>query len=211
MRYLAIILACLGAPLWAHPHVFVDTGLKLVVNEAGDVTGVEVEWRYDELYSLLVLEDMELDPDFDGVLTKVELTQLSGFDLNWIKGFEGDLYVTAGGQAVSLGAPENRGTSVENGQIISRHYRAARDAGKEVLLKAYDPTYYTSYELTLGVKLPEGCELSVVKADVKAANAMVRAKMGDDMDRLANDPNADWPAVGEAYADEVRVTCGAGS
>ncbi len=210
MKYLAIILACFGAPLWAHPHVFVDTGLKLVANEAGEVTGVEVQWRYDELYSLLVLEDMELDHDFDGILTKPELNQLSGFDLNWIEGFEGDLYLSAGGHAVSLGAPENRGTSVENGQIISRHFRAFTGVGKEFVLKAYDPTYYTSYELTLGIDLPEGCKLAVVKADVKAANAKVRAEMGDNMDKLANDPNADWPAVGEDYADEVRVSCGAG-
>ncbi len=211
MRLLTVILACMATQVWAHPHVFVDTGLKLVVSDAGEVTGVEVQWRYDELYSLLILEDMELDPDFDGKLTEVELMQLNGFDLKWVKGFEGDLYARAGGKALSLGVPENRGTSVVDGQIISRHYRTITGAGKEVQLKAYDPTYYTGYDLVLGVGLPKGCKLSVIKADVKAANAKVRAILGDDMDRLASDPNADWPAVGEAYADEVRVTCGAGS
>ena len=210
MRYFAIILTCIATPLWAHPHVFIDTGFKLVVNDTGEVTGVEVLWRYDELYSLLILEDMELDPDFDGVLTAPELAKLNGFDLNWVKGFEGDLYAKADGKPVKLGAPQNRGTSVEDGQIISRHFRAISGAGTELALKAYDPTYYTAYELNFGVDLPKGCTFSVIKADVKAANAKVRALLGDDMDLLANDPNADWPAVGEEYADEVRVSCAAG-
>ncbi|MEX0310131.1 MAG: DUF1007 family protein, partial [Tateyamaria sp.] len=53
----AIAATCLAAPVAAHPHVFVDTGLKVIVDEAGVFQGVEVTWSYDDFYSLLLLSD----------------------------------------------------------------------------------------------------------------------------------------------------------
>ncbi|MCV2892833.1 DUF1007 family protein [Lentibacter sp. XHP0401] len=207
MRFLTALFICFAAPLGAHPHVFVETGLRLVVDESGQVAGVEVTWRYDELYSLLVLEDMELDSDFDGKLTQAELAQLDGFDLQWIEGFEGDLYAQAGAGKLVLGPPENRGTTVDAGHITSRHYRALADGPKALSLKAFDPTYYTAYDLGLGVHMPAGCKSNVVKADLEAAYKLEAELLGDDVD----DPEADYPEVGEEFADEVIVTCASDS
>lgn len=203
MRYLTAFLLLLAAPLGAHPHVFVETGLKLVRGQSGMVEGVEVTWRYDELYSLLILEDMGLDDDFDGKLTQVEMAQLDGFDLQWVEGFEGDLYAATAEGKLALGAPENRGTSMDKGQIVTRHYRALSATPKTLSLKAFDPTYYTAYDLGLGVDLPEGCQAKVLKADLEAAKRLEAELLGDDV----NDPEADYPEVGEEFADEIIVTC----
>jgi len=212
MKLLLLVLASAcallaGQPAVAHPHIFVETGLRLVPNASGEIVGVDVTWRYDELYSLLVLEDMELDADFDGTLTEQERRALEGFDLNWIEGFEGDLYAAASGSKVTLGPPEGRGTRLAGGQIVSRHFRAFDAPRTRVSLKAYDPTYYTAYDLGIGVDLPEDCEAEIRKADVNAASRMVQNMMGDEID----DPEADFPEVGEAFADEIVVTCAAGS
>lgn len=207
---LSLLSACAlqaAQPAVAHPHIFVETGLRLVPNSGGEIVGVDVTWRYDELYSLLVLEDMELDADFDGKLTEQEKNRLEGFDLNWIEGFEGDLYAATPQGQVTLGPPEGRGTRLVAGQIVSRHFRAFEEPRTRVSLKAYDPTYYTAYDLGIGVDLPEGCEVKIRKADVNAASRMVQNMMGDDVD----DPEADFPEVGEAFADEIVVTCAAGS
>lgn len=207
MRHLAACFLLLATPLQAHPHVFVETGLRLVASESGAIQGVEVTWRYDELYSLLVLEDMGLDSDFDGQLTMAELERLNGFDLQWIDGFEGDLYAQSAAGQLKLGAPQNRGTSLAAGQIVSRHYRALETAEDRLSLKAFDPTYYTAYDLGLGVDLPEGCTVKVVKADLEAARKLEAELLGDDVD----DPEADYPEVGEEFADEIFVTCASGS
>jgi ABC-type uncharacterized transport system substrate-binding protein len=167
------------------------------------VEGVEVTWRYDELYSLLVLEDMGLDDDFDGKLTQVEMAELDGFDLKWIEGFEGDLYATSAEGKLALGPPKNRGTSIEKGQIVSRHFRSLERSAKTLSLKAFDPTYYTAYDLGLGIDLPEGCEAKVIKADLDAAKRLEAELLGDDVDN----PEADYPEVGEEFADEIIVTC----
>lgn len=61
---LALILSSLAAaPLAAHPHIFIDTGFELILDEAGHMTHVRVSWQYDDFYSLLITEDMALDTD----------------------------------------------------------------------------------------------------------------------------------------------------
>ena len=79
-----------------HPHIFIDAGLRLIFEE-GVVTFVEVTWVYDELYTLILLEDYGLDQDFDFELTQDEVDQTIGFDLNWNSGFEGGLTLRRGG------------------------------------------------------------------------------------------------------------------
>lgn len=194
----------LAAPLaQAHPHVFVETGLKLVSDDAGRLIGIEVSWTYDDFYSLLLLEDMGLDPDGDGELTGAELARLDGFDLQWIEGFMGDLYLTADGAPVELARPEGRGTNVVAGRIISRHFRSFAPQEGEVIVKAYDPTFYTAYDLQGGVKVPDGCILSIQPADLDRAYTMVEEALYKNPAM----PDDEFPEVGEAFADTVQVSC----
>jgi ABC-type uncharacterized transport system substrate-binding protein len=194
----------LAAPVaLAHPHIFVETGLKLVADDTGRLIGVEVSWTYDDFYSLLLLEDMGLDPDGDGVLSAEELATLDGFDLQWIEGYLGDLYLTAQGAPVALGTPQGRGTDVVEGRIISRHFRsfAPQDAG--LTLKAYDPTFYTAYDMGGGVSVPDHCTLTIQPADLDRAYTMVEEALY----KNPSMPEDEFPEVGEAFADTVEVTC----
>ncbi|OZB19474.1 MAG: polyphosphate kinase [Rhodobacterales bacterium 34-62-10] len=203
-----LILAAFGmllaAPVaQAHPHVFVETGLKLVADDAGRLVGVEVSWTYDDFYSLLLLEDLGLDPDGDGTLSEEELAKLDGFDLQWIEGYLGDLYVTAGGDPVVLGSPEGRGTEVVAGRIVSRHYRSFAPQDGALIVKAYDPTFYTAYDLEGGVDVPDGCALVIQPADLDRAYTMVEEALYKNPAM----PDDEFPEVGEAFADTVEVTC----
>lgn len=191
----------------AHPHVFVETGLKPVLDESGRLVGIEVSWRYDELYSLLVLEDKELDHDYDGKLTEEEMAQLAGFDQNWVEGFAGDLFIHQGDAALRLGPPEGRGTTFEDGKITSIHYRAIEgaQAGQPWLIQAYDPTYYTAYDLGLGVDAPEGCKVGVTQADLDRAYTLVEEALY----ATPADPEGNFPEVGEAFADKLELSCAA--
>ena len=40
----------------AHPHVFVDSALRIETDAARHVTGVELSWAYDEFFTLLIFE-----------------------------------------------------------------------------------------------------------------------------------------------------------
>jgi len=204
----AALLALVLIPTSAvsHPHVFVDTGLKVIVGTDGRVEGVEVSWAYDALYSLLVFEELGLDQDYDGTLTDVEIASLSGFDLKWVAEYKGDLYLEAGGVAVELAAPVDRGVVIEDARIVSTHYRAltAPLSPNGLILRAYDPTFYTAYELTRGVSVDANCAVDVTSADLDAAYTLVEemlyvmpARPGEDV----------FPEVGEAFADTVVIEC----
>lgn len=207
-RLLPLIAAALLAPAGAgaHPHIFVDTGLRVVVSDAGLLEAVEITWAYDEFYTLLIFEDRGLDADYDGALTAEEVEQLQGFDLAWLPGFEGDTYLTRDGAPLALGAPEHLSTEVEDGRITTRHRRALKQpvAAEGAVLKAYDPTYYTAYTLNRGLKVTGGCSGEVTPPDLDAAYSQVE-------ELLYSLPTAqaelEFPKVGEKFADVVRLSC----
>lgn len=212
MRWISLVaLLMSGAPALAHPHIFIDSGLELVFDSRGQLAAVRVTWAYDEFYSLMQLEELGLDPDGDGELTEAELEELAGFDTNWVEGYEGDLYVTAGGEKVALAGPIRAGARMEEGRIVTWHTRPLvtriDPAAAEVVLKVYDPTYYTAYTLELGVALTgrQGCSVTRIPADLgRAYDAVEELLYGPGSDGASED---NFPPVGELFADTLTLTC----
>ncbi len=208
-----VTIACVPA-LWpgasgAHPHIFIDAGLRLIVEE-GRVTEVEVTWLYDGLYSLILLEDYGLDEDFDLVLTEAEVEATLGFDLNWNSGFEGGLELRRGDVALHIGAPEAVSMElVGEGQIRTTHRRPVSDPGGDgpVVAQAYDPEFYIAFEMT-GQMAVEGAECvpELVRADLDAAYAALDAAMEEIGGAVAAEDN--FPPVGAYFADRVVFECG---
>ncbi|WP_226624409.1 DUF1007 family protein [Alloyangia pacifica] len=188
----------------AHPHVFADVGLALALDADRQVTSVEVTWRYDDFFSLLILEDMGLDPDGDGLLTPDELTALERFDLdNWYEGFEGDLYMYSGGAKLALGAPEFVSVSIDAGRITSVHRRSVQPAPADgLVIEPYDPTYYIAFEASLPITLPAPCRATVHAPDLDAAAQKMQAE-------LAQIPEDQFLEIepGRDFADRIEVTC----
>ena len=212
-RVLALLAALAPLPAAAHPHVFIGTGLTLVLDEANRLAAIRVTWSYDELYSLLVLEERALDPDYDGALTPEELASLNGFDMAWIEGFPGDTYAAAEGAPLVLGPPTDYVTTIEEGRIVTTHTRTVAGApdAADVSVKAYDPTFYTAYEISRGVTVEggSGCTAEVIPADLDAAYTLLEELLYGPRSGEWNEET--FPEVGEAFADEVRLTCASAS
>jgi ABC-type uncharacterized transport system substrate-binding protein len=211
MKHIApFFAAALLAPQDAgsHPHIFVDTALKVIVSDAGQLEAVEITWAYDEFYSLLIFEDRGLDSDYDGALTAEELAKLQGFDMAWTEGFEGDTYLTRDGAGLEMGAPVHLATVVADGRITTRHRRALvqPQAADGVVIKAYDPGYYTAYTMTGGLEVSGGCQGSITPPDLDAAYTKVEELL---YAMPADQAEEAYPEVGEAFADTVRLSCGA--
>jgi len=215
MRIPALVLAATltTAPAHAHPHIFVDTSVQFLFNDTEALAAVRIIWVYDELYSLLITEELGLDPDFDGVLTEAEIEALSGFDMNWDEGYAGDTRGFAGERAISLSRPVEWTAAFEDGKIITTHVRALgtplnpRDT--EVVIRLYDPSFYTAYSATDTqlVQGAAGCTAEAAKFDPNAAYAYLEARL-DEAGAKGADVEMDFPEVGEAFADEVRLICG---
>ncbi len=211
MRWFTTLLTCcLPIPAMAHPHVFIDTGLEFIVDEAGNLTHIRVTWAYDEFYSLLVLEDMRLDQDGDGVLTEAEEGFLTGFDAQWVEGYNGDLVVRMGDTVIPLSGPLEPQATTEDARIVTSHLRAVKDGAVKATglsIKAFDESFYTAYEVTRPVTVSgAACEIERTDPDVDAELAQMQAfllTLDADYDLEEND----IPLVGERFATEIRLSC----
>lgn len=209
----AVALSCLLAttqPLGAHPHIFVDAGLRLIHGPEAELAAVEVIWRYDELYSMLLLSDFSIDPALDPPQAEAALAAHLGFDLNWGGGFEGGLVLHQAGAPLGLGAPAPVSLRVlPNGQIESIHRRPVSGAAPGLPLEAqiYDPEFYVAFEMILATDLSRapGCQADLIRADIDAAYAELAKAIDAIGGAVAAEDN--FPAVGALFADRVVVTC----
>lgn len=196
----------LAGPAAAHPHVFMDTALEVIRDGAGRAVSLRVTWTYDPFFSLVLITERGLDPDADGVLTEAETAALQGFDMNWEPGFPGDTYAFAGAAPVALSGPRDGVARYEGGRIVSSHVRdLAEPVAGLLVVKNYDPTYYTEY--TIREVTAEGCGVEIVAPDLTAAERALQAELA----KIPADVDVEmgFPEVGAVFAQEVRVTCGA--
>jgi polyphosphate kinase len=207
------LLAMGAGPALAHPHVWIDTKIEVILNDRNEATGVRVSWTYDDLYSLYVVGDMGLDPDWDGKLTPEEEAKLSGFDMNWDPGFPGDTYALVNDADLALSRPQDWGASYAEGRITSTHVRVFDQpvplGDVPLIVQAYDPGYYIAYTIAHDPVLTggTGCQAEVFVPDLDAADEALLAALSEftpDVDLEMN-----FPAIGKNYAEEVRVTCAA--
>ena len=199
-------MMALAGPAGAHPHVFMETALEVIRDDAGRAVSLRVTWTYDPFFSLVLITERGLDPDGDGSLTPEETAALQGFDMNWDPGFAGDTYAFAGEVPVALSGPRDGVARYEGGQIVSSHLR---DLGVPVegvlVVKNYDPGYYTEY--TIRDVVAEGCAVEIVAPDLTEAE---RA-LAEELAKIPADVDVEmgFPEVGAVFAQEVQVTCGA--
>ncbi|MBU2958673.1 DUF1007 family protein [Paracoccus sp. 1_MG-2023] len=213
LRRAALIASLMALPqvASAHPHVFIDASLAFRF-EDGRLTDITVEWSYDELYSLLIIEDMGLDPDGDGVLTKAENAAIQGFDGDWEEGFDGRLYLSDGDRRIALDDPRDFTAEYRDGRLISHHVRKVSgdaDAAGDLRAQVYDPEYYVQFALMENPAI-EGAECStrLLTGDpYAAADAYARAvaeALEEDDDTATEMLSVDIGATG---ADELRLDC----
>lgn len=206
-------LTLTAGPAWAHPHIFVDAGIEVVFGADGRAVGLRLRWTYDDLISMTLLAERGLDPDFDGVLTDSELTALNGFDMKWQPGFAGDSYALLDQQELTLSGPSDWTVAFADAQLTSTHYRAfdvpVDLGGAALVVQSYDPGYYTAYAVTDAVVSGrDDCSVEVFEPDRAAADQVLQDALAEYSGGDAAE--ADFPAVGSAYAEEARVTCGEG-
>jgi ABC-type uncharacterized transport system substrate-binding protein len=213
MRSLPILVLVLVLPFQAraHPHIFVEAGVEVLFAPDGAPQSVRISWTYDPLFSMLLVSDLGLDPDFDGVLTESELADLQGFDMNWLDGYHGDTHLTQGALVLELGGPSDWTSDYRDGRLYSTHVRALPvlpDPAAEWVIAVYDPTYYTSYRLSQAPRLTgrDDCVARVFEPDFDAAGAQLQAAL-DELLGAGGDMESDFPMVGAMFSEEVRITC----
>lgn len=202
-----VIAMAMAGAAEAHPHVFMDSELRLLRDAEGRLAVLEVIWTYDAFYSLSLTTDMGLDGDGDGVMSPEDMAALQTIDAQWDPGFVGDTYVTVDGQDLALSPPRDNQVRYEDGRIISRFLRdlvRPADPAKTITVRNFDPGYYIEYSVLHAQA--EGCRTEVLSPDLSAADQALQAELAKLP--IGQDAEAEFPAVGALFAQKVLVTCG---
>ena len=208
---LALGLGLLAAsPALAHPHIFVDAGIEVIFNAAGQAEAVRLTWTYDDLISMTLVSERGMDSDFDGALTAEETAALNGFDMNWQPGFQGDSYALLSDTPLTLSGPSDWTVGYAGGKLTSTHLRRFETpvdlAGQALVIQSYDPGYYTAYAVAAAkVTGREGCTAEIFEPDREAADQILQDALAEYSG--TDGAEADFPAVGSAYAEEARIVC----
>lgn len=213
MRLCGMIAGLILVPLVAraHPHVFIDATVEVIFDASGRAEALRIGWTYDDLFSMLIIEDRGLDPDYDAVLTEQAEAALAGFDMQWDAGYPGDTYALLNGIDQPLSRPQDWTASYDGGKITSTHLRRFDTpvvlADLPLIVQVYDPGFYTAYMIA-GDPVLTGradCTAQVFEPDRDAADEALLAALAE----VAADVDLEmtYPAIGAAYAEEARITC----
>ncbi len=211
---LAASLCLLTVPsAQAHPHLFVDVSHTLLFDDQGRLVGLRARWSYDEMFSLLMVEDGEYDSDGDGRVTGAELARFQLWDADWPVDYGGDVEITLDGRAVPLQGPDDWAAQWQEGRAVSIHTRRLAIpldiTGAELEIRPYDPDFYVDYSI---VDAPaysgrDDCTGDIYEPDPDA----VPQELADAIAELGAETTpgeAGLPAVGRLYAELERIRCG---
>lgn len=206
---LALPLLLLPASARAHPHVFVDAGAGFVTDTEGRLSALRIVWLYDAFTTLVLYEQLGLDPDGDGLLDAADLAAVAAGETDWPPDYAGDTYLWKGVSPVALARPVQA-----SARMVGDRVEVAFDlplaeplplAGSELSLKLYDPGYYYAYSMqpAAAPDLPAGCRADLIPFRPDDASAELLAALS----ALSAEETPDDPEIGARFADEVRLRC----
>ena len=196
-----------ATPASAHPHVWIYAKSDVVLNDKGEVTAVDIEWEFDEFYSLTAVEGM--DTDGNGSYESSELQPLATENIDSLKDFGYFTVISAGGEAVELGTVTEYQSTFKEGRL-SMIFRVPLAAPLDpkaapVTYKIYDPSFYIAIEyvadnpVTALGDLPEGCALKVLQPAGDSDEAPVSEQSFVELLQTQD--------LGAIYSETVSIDC----
>lgn len=205
---LAVALLRLAGPAAAHPHIFVDATAGFHFDGDGRLTALRITWTYDAFASLVLFDQLALDPDRDGKLDDADRAAIVAGETEWQPGYDGDVHLDLDGQPVAMGRPRNGRAWMEQGRVsvaFELPLAAPLAAPGGARLRLYDPFYYYDYAMTGPQDHEQGpCVARIDRFEPDAATAKVQSQLA----ALSREEVPEQADVGALFADEVVLSCG---
>lgn len=158
-----------ATPAFAHPHVWIAMRSDVVFNDKGEVSGIAVEWTFDDGYAQVALDG--LDANGDGVYSQDELEPLTKENLSSLKDYNYFVVPRVNGEVVAMAEPVDPGQIFSNGKL-ELHFtlplaKPVDPHKAEFHYKVYDPEFYIALDYVeqdpVGVigTMPSDCRLKV--------------------------------------------------
>ncbi len=202
-----LALAAAG-PAFAHPHIFAEARLDVMVDADRSVTALRNLWRFDDLFSSTVL--VEFDKNKDLTLDDGELQAIADTIYKSLAEFDYFQLVSANGKSIAMQQPKQLIATFEQNQLVVLFETAPKAplklAGK-VDFGIYDPTFYTAIDFTddenMSISaLPDGCRRAVIRPDPDEAIAQNQDTLTED---FFNQPGGN--DMGKIFATRLEIQC----
>ena len=84
-RFLLLALLCLPSVLAAHPHMFIDTRLKIDI-QGNSLKQIEITWYFDPMFTASIVGDF--DGDRNGVFTPEETEEVREYAFSNLENYD---------------------------------------------------------------------------------------------------------------------------
>lgn len=193
----------------AHPHVFVEANMEVVLNEKAEFTELRHVWRFDEVFSSTII--LDFDANADGKLGEDELNELTSTVQKSIADYDFYTALRSGNDVIEFYEPEKINAYYDDNQLImffevnpSKPYNLQE---QPLRISASDTSYYVAFDFTEeNVKLSGSehvCNTKVVNPDfdqLYANNSDTLSEAFFNDANLAND-------LGDEYYSWATVSC----
>jgi ABC-type uncharacterized transport system substrate-binding protein len=194
-------------PACAHPHVFAEARLELVIGPDHTVQALRHVWRFDEVFSSTVL--LQFDTNKDLKLENSELEAVAKTIHDSLADYNYFQLVTQNGKNIPMQAPPKLMANFKDGQLIvffETHPKAPLKLVKgDTDFGIYDPTFYTAIDFLKDDdmqvdNLPSNCTKRVIRPDPDTAIAQNRAT-------LTASFFADPTNLSKIFATKLQLEC----
>jgi ABC-type uncharacterized transport system substrate-binding protein len=218
-RNLYIVMAAMmaglaGTPAQAHPHVWIEMRSDVVFTDDGLIKGVDLEWTFDDAYTQMALEG--LDVDGDGLYSQDELAPLTKENISSLKDYDYFTVMRANGEQQKIGEVTDFGQIWSNNKL-TLHFQVPLETPidpkkNEFVFKVYDPEFFIAIDymkddpVDIVGKLPDSCKLVVkpvpTDAELDQTRTMLSTKGKDWKPEVSED-------FGALFAQAVSIACNA--
>lgn len=192
----------------AHPHVFVEANMELVINDKNQFTELRHVWRFDELFSSTLI--LDFDADGNGELDEKEITEITKTVHASIGEYDFYTALRAGKDVINFYEPEKLNAYMENGQMImffSIEPEKPHDFAKSPLkISASDTSYYVAFEFSeKNIILKENSKSCKTKVTIPNYDELY----ADNSETLSEAyfSNPEKPELGDEFFSWAEISC----
>ena len=172
LAMLTLPLLVAQAPASAHPHIFVDAKAGFTFDAQNQIDGLRISWTYDAFTTLFLFDVLDLDKDGDGALDDADYAAILEGETKWAEGYVGDIYLEVDDVVAPHLLPVDAEAAYQDDRITVMFNLPLADplavAGRDVVLRLYDPNYYYAYTVTDIIE-PTPCPRIAVQSCIRSS------------------------------------------
>lgn len=192
----------------AHPHVFIEANMEVVINDKNQFTELRHVWRFDELFSSTLV--LDFDTNGNGELDKDEMEEITKTIHSSISEYDFYTALRAGTDVINFYEPEKLSAYMEDGKMImflSIEPEKPHDFSKSPLrISASDTSYYVAFEFTeKNIVMKDNGEKCTTKVTVPNYDELYASNSETLSEAYFSNPEK--PELGDEFFSWAEIKC----